>query len=205
MYPTIREPKQKRAKEKKAKIIDAGWELISKNGYYNTNTAEIAKEAGVSTGIVYQYFQDKHDILMAALDKHMEDVFFPMLSVKTDTKVDLREFDKLMRRFFAKQINNHSLAKNAHEEIMSIVYNDKKAAEKFYQKEIEVSNKIRDLLMYNGVEDNFLREKIYIMMGIVGVVSQEINYRHYDNMDCDKLIDLAVDNVKDLFKDDFFK
>ena len=142
---------------------------------------------------------------MAALDKHMEDVFFPMLSVKTDTKVNLREYDILMRRFFAKQINNHSLSKTTHEEIMSIVYNDKKAAEKFYQKELEASNKIRDLLMYNGVEDNHLREKIYIMMGIIGVVSKEINYRHYDNMDCDKLIDLAVDNVKDLFKDDFFK
>ena len=88
---------------------------------------------------------------------------------------------------------------------MSIVYNDKKAAEKFYQKELEASNKIRDLLMYNGVEDNFLREKIYIMMGIIGVVSQEINYRHYDNMDFEKLIDQAVDNIKDLFKDDFFK
>lgn len=142
---------------------------------------------------------------MAALDKHMEDVFFPMLSVKTDTKVNLREYDILMRRFFAKQINNHSLSKTTHEEIMSIVYNDKKAAEKFYQKELEASNKIRDLLMYNGVEDNHLREKIYIMMGIIGVVSKEINYHHYDNMDCDKLIDLAVDNVKDLFKDDFFK
>ena len=47
----IREPIQKRSIEKKEKIIQAGFELICDKGYYNTNTAEIAKSAGVSTGI----------------------------------------------------------------------------------------------------------------------------------------------------------
>ena len=51
----IREPIQKRSIEKKEKIIEAGFDLICEKGYYNTNTAEIAKAAGVSTGIVYQY------------------------------------------------------------------------------------------------------------------------------------------------------
>lgn len=65
----IREPIQKRSIEKKEKIIESGFELICEKGYYNTNTAEIAKNAGVSTGIVYQYFKDKHDILIDALEK----------------------------------------------------------------------------------------------------------------------------------------
>ena len=33
----IREPIQKRSIEKKEKIIEAGFELICKKGYYNTN------------------------------------------------------------------------------------------------------------------------------------------------------------------------
>ena len=41
----IRQPIQKRSIEKKAKIIEAGFNLICKKGYYNTNTAEIAKAA----------------------------------------------------------------------------------------------------------------------------------------------------------------
>ena len=57
MEEMIREPRQKRAIEKKNKIIEAGFQLICQNGYYNTNTKEIALEAGVSTGIVYQYFK----------------------------------------------------------------------------------------------------------------------------------------------------
>ena len=43
----IREPVQKRSIEKKEKIIKAGFDLICEKGYYNTNTAEIAKKAGV--------------------------------------------------------------------------------------------------------------------------------------------------------------
>ena len=68
----IREPIQKRSIEKKEKIIESGFELICEKGYYNTNTAEIAKNAGVSTGIVYQYFKDKHDILIDALKKYAD-------------------------------------------------------------------------------------------------------------------------------------
>mgnify|MGYP002970216084 CR=1 FL=1 len=41
----IRKPIQKRSIEKKEKIIQSGFELICKKGYYNTNTAEIAKAA----------------------------------------------------------------------------------------------------------------------------------------------------------------
>ena len=63
----VRNPIQKRSIEKKEKIIEAGFELICEKGYYNTNTVEIAKKAGVSTGIVYQYFNDKHDIFIEAL------------------------------------------------------------------------------------------------------------------------------------------
>lgn len=77
----IREPVQKRSIEKKEKIIKAGFELICEKGYYNTNTAQIAKKAGVSTGIVYQYFKDKHDIFICGLEKYADNIFYPMLNI----------------------------------------------------------------------------------------------------------------------------
>ena len=202
MYPTIREPKQKRAKEKKERIIEAGWELISKNGYYSTNTAEIAKEAGVSTGIVYQYFQDKHDILMEAIDRHMDDVFFPMINVK-NIKIDFKEYDNLMRRMLNKYIKNHNLSKVAHEEIIAMVHSDEEVAKKFYEKEIETANSIKELLMFNGVEDNNLDEKVHIMMGMIDNVCHEVTYHRHKEINYDKMIDLVVDNIRNLFKNDF--
>lgn len=63
----VRMPKQKRAILKRNRIIESGFKLICENGYYNTNTALIARDAGVSTGIVYQYFNDKKEILLRGL------------------------------------------------------------------------------------------------------------------------------------------
>ena len=53
MAENIREPQQKRSIDKKNRIIEAGYKLFAEKGYFDTNTAEIAKEAGVSTGIIY--------------------------------------------------------------------------------------------------------------------------------------------------------
>lgn len=79
MAQDIREPKQERSIEKKNRIVQAGFELFSKVGYYNTNTAEIAKLAGVSTGIVYGYFKDKRDILLDVLEIYVNTAFAPVL------------------------------------------------------------------------------------------------------------------------------
>ena len=63
MEKSIRQPKQQRSIDKKERIIKAAYELFSENGYHGTVTSDIAKRAGVSTGIVYGYFADKRDIL----------------------------------------------------------------------------------------------------------------------------------------------
>ncbi|MGN1170768.1 MAG: TetR/AcrR family transcriptional regulator, partial [Lachnospiraceae bacterium] len=81
--PQVREPQQKRAIEKKEKIIQACMELVSEKGYRSTTTVDIAKKAGVSTGIVYSYFKDKKDILLSALYlmfDQMCDPLFELLS-----------------------------------------------------------------------------------------------------------------------------
>ena len=74
MKKEVREPQQERSIEKKNRIIEAGYKLFSEVGYYGTNTAEIAKRAGVSTGIVYGYFQDKRDILISVLSIYIESI-----------------------------------------------------------------------------------------------------------------------------------
>ena len=64
----IYEPKQKRSIEKKNHIIiETGIELMTEKGYHHTTTDDIAAAAGVSTGIIYRYFKDKHDILIDGL------------------------------------------------------------------------------------------------------------------------------------------
>ena len=53
----IREPRQQRSIEKKNKIIEVGFGLMCDQGYHRTTTTDIAKAAGVSTGIIYSSLQ----------------------------------------------------------------------------------------------------------------------------------------------------
>lgn len=112
----IKEPRQKRAIEKREKIIEIGFDLICKNGYHNINTAEIAAEAGVSTGILYRYFKDKYDILMLGLEKYGDSIFFPMLN-NNETSFKKKDFDKLLRNMIDNYVSNHKVSNVAHEEL----------------------------------------------------------------------------------------
>ncbi len=61
--------------EKEEKIIKAGFDLMCKKGYYNTNTVEIAKFAGVSTWIVYyKHPQMDYDVMTNLVISSIEDL-----------------------------------------------------------------------------------------------------------------------------------
>ncbi len=197
----IREPKQQRAIEKKEKIIKAGFDLICKNGYYNTNTAEIAKSAGVSTGIVYQYFKDKYDILIEGLEKYGDNIFFPMLKTK-EVKFDKKDFDKLLNQMIKHYISNHKVSNAAHEEIMAMVHSDKRVAEYYYKRELEMTNSLKEILINNKFKDNSLSEKVHIMMGLIDNLCHEITYHKHNDMNYEVMTDLVIDTIKNLFKND---
>ena len=201
MLDNIREPKQQRAIEKKEKIIEAGFTLICKNGYHNTNTAEIAKEAGVSTGIVYQYFKDKYDILIEGLEKYGDKIFFPMLDSNT-LSFDKDGFDGMLKKMIKQYISNHKLSNIAHEEIMSMVHSDKLVAEYYYKRELEMTNTIKEILLNNNFKDNYLNEKVHIMIGLIDNLCHEITFHKHDNMNYDLMTELVIDNIKNLFKND---
>lgn len=57
----------KLVEERRGQIVRAAVKLFSEDGYYTTTIQQIAKQAGVSTGLIYQYFRDKDDILFLSL------------------------------------------------------------------------------------------------------------------------------------------
>jgi AcrR family transcriptional regulator len=56
--------KQPRAERTYGAILDAAARVFPRLGYDGTQTPDIAKEAGVSTGAVYRYFEDKRQIFL---------------------------------------------------------------------------------------------------------------------------------------------
>jgi AcrR family transcriptional regulator len=62
----------KLVEERRGQILRAAVKLFSDEGYYTTTISQIAREAGVSTGLIYQYFGDKDDILFLSLKLVLE-------------------------------------------------------------------------------------------------------------------------------------
>ena len=201
MNELVREPKQKRAIEKKEKIIKAGFELICENGYYNTNTAEIAKKAGVSTGIVYQYFKDKYNILIEGLEKYGDSIFFPLPDTKK-IKFDKDNFEESIRTVIKHYLKNHKVSNIAHEEIMAMVHSDKKVAEYYYNREITITREIKELLIQAGFKDTNLSEKVHIVIGMIDNLCHEITYHKHSTMNYDLMMDLVIKSITNILKED---
>ncbi len=57
---------------RRQELTDAAYKVVRKKGYYNFTIKDIAREAGLSTGLVHHYFKSKEDLLHTLL-KQMND------------------------------------------------------------------------------------------------------------------------------------
>ena len=190
----IREPIQKRSIDKKEKIIEAGFKLICKKGYYNTNTAEIAKEANVSTGIIYQYFRDKHDILIEGIKRYAEDIFYPMLNIPK-SKFNKENIEEILREIIKNFTKKHKRSKTAHEEITAMTHSDKSIADFFYEHEMYMTKTVANLLVENGFNAENILEKVHISINLIDDLCHEIVYHKHAELNYDKMIDNVVSSI----------
>ena len=59
---------------RRAELLDAAIVCFGRTGYNTTTIDHIAKEAGLSKGSVYRFFDSKDDILLAILDKFNREI-----------------------------------------------------------------------------------------------------------------------------------
>jgi AcrR family transcriptional regulator len=57
-------------------LTKAAYKVVSRKGYYNFTVRDIAKEAGLSTGLVHYYFKNKDDLLVSVLRIMNENLSF---------------------------------------------------------------------------------------------------------------------------------
>lgn len=196
----IRTPLQKRSIEKRNRIIDKGFELMCNNGYYNTNTAEIAKYAGVSTGIIYQYFNDKKDILIEGVKKYSNEIMFPIYML-------IDENEKLpsdLRAFFKKVIETnkkmHTASQRAHQELTALEHLDEDVDKIFKDSEVTFSNKLYNLFVNNNFNKENLKEKTHLIVNLIDSLAHEEAYHKHPNLDYNKMEDIVIDSIINILK-----
>lgn len=199
MKNLVREPRQTRSIEKKNKIIEAGYELFSEVGYYGTNTAEIAKRAGVSTGIVYGYFQDKRDILICVLELYINKVFDPFLKMfdKLSAPVDFKE---IVPSIIDKAIKTHKNNRKIHEALHSLASSDEAVNAQFIALEDDITLKIGEKLNNLGIKVENVLEKIHLSMDIIQSFSHEYVFDKHEYIDYFVMREMVEKVLIDLFK-----
>ena len=197
MGKEIREPRQERSIEKKNRIIRAGYELFSEVGYYNTNTAEIAKRAGVSTGIVYGYFRDKKDILTAVLSLYMDKICEPIFGMFDDISAGgIRE---VIPKILDSVIVAHRDYAKIHEALHSMTHTDDEVNAAFIKLEDEITLRLEAALSEAGIGLDAPRERIHFAMDVIQSFAHEYVYDHHEYIDYAKMRGIVTETLYALF------
>lgn len=196
----IRIPTQKRSIEKKDKIVEKGFELMCENGYFNTSTNDIAKYAGVSTGIIYQYFNDKKEIFIEGVKNYSDTIMFPILDILKNNNLKFDKLDTLLDKLLDSFINKHTLSKKAHEEMMALSHLDEDIAQIFHDKEMVTTKKIVEVLEKNKIDSNNLIEKVHIIIGIVENYCHEIVYHKHTSLNYNFMKQEVINVITNILK-----
>lgn len=192
-------PTQKRSIEKRNRIIDKGFELMCENGYYKTNTTEIAKYAEVSTGIIYQYFNDKKEIFIEGVKNYSIKIMYPMLNILEIESINKDNLKNIINKMIDEFINNHTMSKKAHEELIAMSHLDNDVANVFKNNEITINKKIVNFLKLNNININNINEKVHIIIGLIDNLCHEIVYhKHKDfnyNIMKEEVIKIIIDII----------
>lgn len=115
-------------KDSKQKILDTALKLFGTNGFANTSISMIAKEAGISKGLMYNYFDSKDQLLEAIMLSVMEqmDELYKEVYAEPDPKILFRNMVYLTVKFLKEErdfnalILSLGLQKSTHELINKI-------------------------------------------------------------------------------------
>ena len=75
MSPRTPQQLEQIRKERKAAIMEMALATFAERGYENSSISIIAKKAGVSKGLMYNYFESKEDLLISIMMDGMDEMF----------------------------------------------------------------------------------------------------------------------------------
>jgi len=195
----IRQPQKVNSIEKKNRIIQAGLEAFTDKGYYNTTTAEIAKIAGVSTGIVYSYFKDKKDVFLHAIELYFEQLYSPVIE-----KIQTLNFDNIedsLSSIIDTTITSHKKNASSHEEFVAMSHLDEDVHNRFMLAEHKLTDIIVSSLKANRIDTTNANEKIHIAYNLIESFCHEFVFHKHDFIDYNVMRSKTIKIIMSLIKD----
>jgi len=87
-------------KERKAAIMETALEEFAEHGYESSAISTIAKKAGVSKGLMYNYFESKEELLKTIMSEGIDEIF-SYIDPNRDGVITKEEFVYMIDELFA--------------------------------------------------------------------------------------------------------
>jgi len=94
----------------KQKIMDVALELFANEGYFQTPISAIAKKAGISKGLMYNYFESKESLLKSIIIDTIHEIY-SSFDKNHDDILTSDEFEYFVRESFRLQKENREFYK----------------------------------------------------------------------------------------------
>lgn len=85
MSPRTKEQFEQLRESSRTEILNAALELFAQNGFHGTSISQIAEKAGISKGLMYNYFKSKDDLLRTIIDDGFQKLGEIMAEVNAET------------------------------------------------------------------------------------------------------------------------
>lgn len=97
MSPKTQQQFEGMREEKKALIMGTALRLFANMGYHSTTIKDIAKYAGISKGLMYNYFKSKEDLLTEIISKSIDELY-NSFDINRDGYLTEDEFEFFIRK-----------------------------------------------------------------------------------------------------------
>lgn len=128
--------------EKKRLIMNTALDLFANEGYHTTSISKIAQHAGISKGLLYNYFKSKEDLLESIIYDIMDKVM-DMLNPNHDNVIEDHEAENFFNKFF------------------KVLTENPKEWKLFYQ--LSVQKDVMDFLMTENMGSKMLKNQQLIL------------------------------------------
>jgi AcrR family transcriptional regulator len=135
-------PRRGSPEQTRERLVAAAAHLFNRDGYHRTDSNQIAKEAGYSTGVFYKHFKDKREIFLAAYETWVASEWKAVAAELTAGGA----VEDIARRLVALSIDFHTRWRGLRSALLELVFTDaevKRCYRKQRRRQLDVMAELR--------------------------------------------------------------
>ncbi len=176
-------------------ILDAAEELIAKHGLYDAALVQIAKRAGVAVGTLYNYFNDRDDLIRGLFESRRK-TLLPQLLAVIKAGVEL-PFEPRLRQFMRELL----AAYESHRSFLKVAIENEHLKPRGSTTAQDLLAGVRDIIAAGVREGAIAADKaellpLVITGAIKAVIVQRLQAGGQLTDDADAIVSILLDGVR---------